>query len=149
MHVLNVNYLIESSTLKLVKIAKEIKYITCSVPQESIGTLLFSVYVIDLTNASRLLDLILISYDSNLFLIIRTFFTVINKETLNIKDWFTAKKLSLNGEKTKYSFIHEPIKKDNIPYCLSKLILNNYKMTRIYQVPWRFISPILNFRAQQ
>ena len=72
LHVLNVNYLIESSTLKLVKIAKEIKYITCSVPQESIGTLLFSVYVIDLTNASRLLDPILFSYDSNLFLIIRT-----------------------------------------------------------------------------
>ena len=73
MHVLKVIYLMESSTLKFVKIAKEIKYITCSVPQESIiGTLLFLVYVIELTNASRLLDLILFSDDSDLFLIIRT-----------------------------------------------------------------------------
>ena len=45
--------------------------------------------------------------------------------------------------------IHEPIKKDNIPLCLSKLIFNNYEMRRIYQVPWRFIRPILNFRAQR
>ena len=66
MHVLKVIYLLEGSTLKLVKIAKQI-------PQESIiGTLLVLVYVIDLTNASRLLDAIFVSDDSNLFLIIRT-----------------------------------------------------------------------------
>ena len=35
------------------------------------------------------------------------------------------------GKKTKYSFIHEPIKKDSIPLCLSKLIFNNYEMRRI------------------
>ena len=73
MHVLKVIYLLESSTLKLVKIAKQIEYITCSVPQESIiGTLLFLVYVIDLTNAFRLLDPVLFPDDSNLFLIIKT-----------------------------------------------------------------------------
>ena len=75
---------------------------------------------------------------------IKRFFTVVIKETLYIKDWFTAKKLSVNGEKAKHSFIHEPI-----PLCLWKLIFNNYEMRRIYQGPWRFIRPILNFRAQQ
>ena len=72
MHVLKVIYLIESSTLKLVEIEKQIKYITCIVAQESIiEALFFLVYVIDLTNASRLLDPILFSDDFNLFLIIR------------------------------------------------------------------------------
>ena len=55
--------------------------------------------------------------------------TVVNNELVNIKDWFTANKLSLNVEKTKYSFFHKPSKKDDIPLRLPKLIINNYEIT--------------------
>ena len=61
---------------------------------------------------------------------IKHFFTVVNNELVNIKDWFTANKLSLNVEKTKYSFFRRPSKKDDTPLCLPKLIINNYEIQR-------------------
>ena len=39
---------------------------------------------------------------------------------------------------------HEPVKKDNIPLCLSKLIINNYEVRRIYHVPEGFTRATLN-----
>ena len=71
--------------------------------------------------------------DSNLFFNrkdIKHLFTVINNELVNIKDWFAANKLSLNVEKTKYSFFYKPSKKDDIPLRLPKLIINNYETQR-------------------
>ena len=68
--------------------------------------------------------------DTNIFFNhkdIKHLFTVVNNELVNIKDWFTANKLSLNVEKTKYSFFHESSKKDDIPLDLPKLIINNMK----------------------
>ena len=83
----------------------DLKYVTCGVPQGSIlEPLLFSVYVNDLPNASRLLDPIMFADDTNLFFNhkdIKHLFTVANNELVNIKDWFTANKLSLNVEKNK------------------------------------------------
>ena len=112
----------------------DLKYVTCGVPQGSIlGPLLFLVYVNDLSNASRLLDLIMFADDTNLFFNhkdIKHLFTVVNNELVNIKDWFTANKLPLNVEKIKYSFFHEPSKKDDIPLHLPKLIINNYEIQR-------------------
>ena len=49
---------------------------------------------------------------------------------VNIKDWFTANKLSLNVGKTKYSLFHKPSKKDDIPCRLPKVIINNYEIQR-------------------
>ena len=74
----------------------------------------------------------------------KPFFSVVNKELLNINDWLTSNKPSLNVEKAEYSFIHEPVKKDNIPLCLSKLIINNYEVRRIYHVPEGSIRATLN-----
>ena len=68
--------------------------------------------------------------DTNIFFNhkdIKHLFTVVNNELVNIKDWFTANKLSLNVEKTKYSFFHESSKKDDISLDLPKLIINNMK----------------------
>ena len=108
------------------------KYVTCGVPQGSIlGPLLFLVYVNDLPNASRLLDPTMFADDTNLFFNhkgIKHLFTVVNNELVNIKDWFTANRLSLNVEKAKYLFFHKPSKKYDIPLRLPKLIINNYEI---------------------
>ena len=105
------------------------KYVTCGLPERSVlGELLFLVYVNDLPNASRLLDPIMFAHHTNLFCNhkgIKHFFTVVNNELVNIKDWFTANKLSLNVEKTKCSFFHKPSEKDKIPLHLPNLIINN------------------------
>ena len=110
----------------------DLKYVTCGVPQGSIlRPLLFLVYVNDLPNASRLLDPVMFADDTNLFFNhkdIKHLFTVVNNE--NIKDWFTANKLSLNVEKRKYSFFYKPNKKDDIPLRLPNLTINNYEIKR-------------------
>ena len=103
-------------------------------PQGSIlGPLLFLVYVNDLANASRSLDPIMFADDTNLFFHHKDIehpCTVVNNELVNIKDWFTANKLSLNVEATKYSFFHKSSKKDDIPLHLPKLTINDYEIQR-------------------
>ena len=97
-------------------------FIGLSVDHSILEPLLFLVYVNDLPNASHLLDPIMFADDTNLFFNhkdIKHLFTVVNNEIVNIKDWFTANKLSLNVEKTKYFFflLHLP-----------KFIINNYEI---------------------
>ena len=45
-------------------------------------------------------------------------------------------------EKTKYSFFHKPSKKEDIPFRLPKLIINNFEI----QVPCSFIGTTLNMK---
>ena len=98
-----------------------------------LGPLLFLVYVNNLSNVSCLLDPIMFADDTNLFFNhkgIKHLFADVNNELVNIKDWFTANKLSLNVEKAKYSFFHKPSKKYEIPLRLPKLTINNYEIQR-------------------
>ena len=124
----------------------DLKYVPCGVPQGSIlEPLLFLVYVNDLPNSSRLLDRIMFADDTNLFFNhkdIKHLFTVVNNELVNIKDWFTANKLSLNVEKTKYPFFHKPSKKDALPLRLPKLIINNYEIQREESI--KFLGVLLD-----
>ena len=84
----------------------EVKIVKCGVPQGSmLGSLLFPNFVNDLSNSTKVLDLVLFADDTNLFCSdsnIRTLFETANQELSQINDWFLPKKLSLNVEKTKY-----------------------------------------------
>ena len=74
---------------------------------------------------------------------IKRLLTVVNNELANIKDWFTANKLSANvKKKTKYSFFHNPSKKDDIPLRLPKLIINNYEIQREESI--KFLGVLLD-----
>ena len=85
-------------------------------------------YVNDLTNASFVLDPIMLADDTNLLYThsnIQKLFSTMNEKLASINQWFTSNKLSLNAKKTKYSFFHKPRKIDDIPLMLPKLTISN------------------------
>ena len=79
--------------------------------------------------------------DTNLFHehknIIKPFFSL-NKELININDWFMANKLSLNVDKTKYSLFHERNIADDLPLKLLTLSINDQEENSIlYKISFR------------
>ena len=76
------------------------------VPQGSIlGPLLFLIYINDITNASAIFKYFLYADDTNLLAShndLRKLYEIVNDELKNISFWFSANKLSVNTDKTKY-----------------------------------------------
>ena len=56
--------------------------------------------------------------------------------------WFNANKLSLNKDKTKYTFFHKTREKDNIPLELSLLFINEREIKRI--TPIKFLGVLID-----
>ena len=79
--------------------------------------------------------------DTNLFYShknIKTIFNTVNLELNKLNEWFKANKLSLNADKTKYTFFHKLSKRDNIPLKLPQLLINDtiIKREKCNQVSW-------------
>ena len=61
---------------------------------------------------------------------IKALFSTVNAELEKLGDWSTANRLSLNIRKTKYTFFHKNLVKDNIPLKLSDLHISNKSIER-------------------
>ena len=71
--------------------------------------------------------------DTNLFLThkdISHLFEMPNLQLERISQWFISNELSLSVSKTKYSFFHKPSKREDIPFLLQKLKINNSETER-------------------
>ena len=76
--------------------------------------------------SSNVLIRIMFADDTNLFYehSNNVLFKTVNDELINIKERFSAKKLSLNVGKTKFSLFHKSDKKYSIPSSLPTLKIN-------------------------
>ena len=75
--------------------------------------------------------------DTNLFFEqtnLKILFSVVNEELNKVYEWFSANKLSLNGDKTKYSLFHKTSKTGDLPLLLSKLLINDNKEERVESI---------------
>ena len=82
---------------------------SCGVPQGSVFGLLFLIYINDIYKPSNTLGFYLFADDTNLLYaagILKSLESVVNVELLNVCDWLSANKLSLNIKKTNFVTFH-------------------------------------------
>ena len=112
--------------------------IICGVPQGSIlGPLLCIIYVNNFCSVSKIFKPIIFADDTNIFFShksIKELFHIVNLELNKTFKWFNANKLSLNKDKTKYTFFHKAREKDNIPYIYIYIYLYIYIQTRFAEI---------------
>ncbi len=83
--------------------------VSCGVPQGSIlGPLLFILYMNDICNTSKILNMILFADDTTVFYSnknLSILCSTMNTELKEISNWFKANKLSLNASKTNLMYL--------------------------------------------
>ena len=90
-------------------------------------------------NVSEILEPIIFADDANLFFSHKNkeeLFHTANLELNKVFRWLNANKLSLNKDKTKYTFFHKAREKDNIPLKLPSLFINDREIKRITSVKY-------------
>ena len=117
--------------------------ISCGVPQGSIlGPLFFLLYINDINNASKILQLILFADDTNVFLSHKDAYclaNILNTELYKLSNWFRVNKLSLNLKKTKF-MVFKPSQK-RVSYDI-QLLINDYKLDQVKETV--FLGVILD-----
>ena len=97
----------------------------------------FLIYINDLSLVSKFLSLIMFADDTDLFYSpnnIKILFKNANDELEKISQWFKANKLPLNEGKTKFTQLHKPHDKDNLPLQLPNLKINSNEIKRYSSV---------------
>ena len=97
--------------------------------------LLFLIFANDSFHSIPLLENIftIFTNDTNLFHShnnVKELFRIMNYELSHLNDWFCARKISLNTDKTKYALFHKAKSKDNLPLVLPDYFINDVKIKR-------------------
>ena len=118
--------------------------VACGVPQGSIlGPLLFILFINDITNISKLADLIMFDDDTNIFFKhanINELFVNVNNELQKISKWFKLNKLSLNIKQT--SFIMFSNKNKIINTEQFNILFDNIVIDEVHNT--KFLGVIIN-----
>ena len=106
-----------------------------------LGPLLFLIYINDIYNASDKLAFYLFADDTNLLFAhrnLKSLEKMVNEELMNVYDWLTANKLSLNVKKTNFVIFHPSQKRPN--YKVNLKIYDNNRKKIIFLEPKDYVK---------
>ena len=131
--------------------SSEEQTISCGVQQGSVlGPLLFLLYINDFKNCSNILDFHLFADDTNAFYSNKSLLDIestINNQLINVNNWLSSNKLSLNVDKTNFVIFHPPQKR-NVTQI--KLYINHKLIKQVQSLKYLgvYLDSNLNWKSQ-